>query len=807
MKRARGSAGPGAVMKRAGGGAVSDRTLRIALAVFVLLTRLPLLVRADFVSYDGTYYINQAKALLHGSLSGGAFPIGYPILIAPVLAIVRDGVLAAALVSLFASIGSVLVFDALCRRTQSRELSLLAAVIFAITPLFMRVSVLSAPESVYTFWVLLSLHQLDRRLWASGLLIGMAAATRPEAVAIAGALGAVAVYRLARSRAVMTVVTDKLSPPAMAAFVLCFLAVYGASVAMMSASVGRFTPLSRAEALRSVEMPWQFREKTIAFEGKEKLEAALERDRPAFRRGEAYGSVAQEILAGFARHLMVLIPALAVVGLVMYRGVVAVAFVPLLFIPLFTEARAQSRWLVPYLAPLIYYAMGVVAGVERARLRRGAVVLIAILALASLWLNRGVFTYGVENEYEPTRDVARRFASRVEPGDMVGDRKPYFAFYSGAQYSEIPAAPYEETITHMDTLGVRYLALNEKTVDRLRPALRPLVYDAGWVRGELRYRQIVHEETGDLIYERTGLADSLTVRRLTVPEEGDLTPSWSPDGRRVAFRRYRPGGEAAVCIVDRDGSNLRELARTSRERDPIAWSPDGARLVYTTRIDDHFELISIHVESKRTATIASTRSHEWSPSYGRASERLVFCSDRGDGPAAWTLAPGEVEAIRISPARSVADLASVSPSGRRAAWVDVEGRLILWNLESNDGLGVYEPRGVISPASWSPDERTVVVEAYDWGTAHLYLVDSNDGRALLLSHSRRGEGMPSWSPQGNEILAVTARGGPPSVWIFSNLKPFLDRLNEPYDVWTLERPEQLRTPPPPGLRRVVPTRE
>jgi len=804
MKRARGSSASARSRARFGLGRtaaweqfiMSDRARRVALAGLVLVTRLPLLVRADFVSYDGTYYINQAKALLHGSLGGGAFPIGYPILIAPVLAIVRDGVLAAALVSLAASIGSVLVFEAVCRRRLSPALSLFAALILALTPLFMRVSVLSVSESAYTFWVLLAFLELERRPWASGLSIGMAAATRPEALAIAGVLGAAAIYRGIRGQAYAT-------RRAIAAFALCFVVVYGAGVATMSAAHGRFTPLSRAGALRSIELPWQFRERMIAFEGKEKLQAAIERDQPEFHRSESYAQGAASIVASLARHLMVLVPALAVVGAVTYRGVFALALVPLVFIPLFTEVRGQSRWLVPYLPPLIYYAVLTAGRMHPERLRRWALLAMAALALASLVVNRGVFSSGVENEFRPTRDVARRFAARVAPGDLVGDRKPYFAFYSGAQYAEIPAAPYNETIAHMDERGVRYLALNEKTIDRLRPALRPLVYDAAAVRGELRYRQIVHEDTGDLIYERTGDADSLALRRLTEPEEGDLTPSWSPDGHRLAFRRYVPGGEAAVCVVDRDGGNLRELARTSRERDPIAWSPDGARVVYTARIEDNFELVAIDVASGRTTRIASTQAHEWSPCYARLDGRLVFCSDRGDEPAAWMLVRGEIDPRRISPARTVADLASVSPSGKRAAWVDVEGRLILWNLESNEGVGVYEPRGVISPASWSSDERTVVVEAYDWGAAHLYLVDSNDGRALLLTHSRSGEGMPSWSPDGDEIAAVTARGGPPSVWIFSNLKPYLDRLNETYDVWVLQRPEQLRTKPPKGLRRVI----
>ncbi len=776
----------------------SVRALGVALAVLALVVRLPLFARADFVTYDGTYYVNQAKALLEGSLGGGSFPIGYPIVIAPVLALARDGVLAGALVSLLASVGSVLVFEALCRRHVRRSLSLLAAAVLAITPLFVRASVLTLSESAYTFWVLLSLLHFDKRPWASGLAIGMAAATRPEALAITGALAIVAMVCWLRRRA-------NAGARAMAAFILCFVVVYGASVAALSIAHGRFTVLSRAGAFQSLTMPWQLREKSIEYQGKERIEAALERGRPEFDRSASYGEVMREEAVGLARQLMYLVPALAVVGVWVHRGVVAVSLIPLLFIPLFTEARGQVRWLVPYLAPLIFYAMVVVDAMRSTRLRAAATAAVAALALASLWVNRDVFSSGVESEFESTRDVARRFASRIAPGDAVADRKPYFAFYAGAKYVEIPAAPYQETINHV-VQRARYLVLHEKTVNRLRPILRPLVFDSAAVRGELRYRQLVREPTGEFVYERTGALDSLSMRRLTRPEVGDMTPAWSPDGRRIAFRRVLPEGGAAIFVVDSSGENLRELARTSQERDPIAWSRDGARLVYTALIDGNFELLSLDVRTGTSARVASSPSHEWSPSYARDTGAFVFCSDRDGTPAAWQLKPGAREPELVSPKKTVADLASFAPAGDRVAWVDLEGRLILWNLASREGVGVFEPRGVISPASWSPDGRMVAIEAFDWGVAHLYLVDAQDGRALMLTHSRSGEGMPSWSPDGSELVAVTATDETPSLWVYGNLAPFIDRLRENYDVLTLQRPEQLRTPPPEGLRRVLPAR-
>ena len=59
-------------------------------------------------------------------------------------------------------------------------------------------------------------------------------------------------------------------------------------------------------------------------------------------------------------------------------------------------------------------------------------------------------------------------------------------------------------------------------------------------------------------------------------------PSWSPDGRRIAFARGRPGGapyrtlDTRIRIVRADGTGLRTLVRG---HDP-AWSPNGRRLAF-----------------------------------------------------------------------------------------------------------------------------------------------------------------------------------------------------------------------------------
>jgi Tol biopolymer transport system component len=71
-------------------------------------------------------------------------------------------------------------------------------------------------------------------------------------------------------------------------------------------------------------------------------------------------------------------------------------------------------------------------------------------------------------------------------------------------------------------------------------------------------------------------ADGSGLRRLTRNPAVDADPTWSPDGRRIAFESKR-GGNFDIYVMNADGSGQRRLTQSGG--DP-AWSPDGRRIAF-----------------------------------------------------------------------------------------------------------------------------------------------------------------------------------------------------------------------------------
>ena len=76
-------------------------------------------------------------------------------------------------------------------------------------------------------------------------------------------------------------------------------------------------------------------------------------------------------------------------------------------------------------------------------------------------------------------------------------------------------------------------------------------------------------------------ADGDNERRLTHHDHSDTSPSWSPDGKRIAFTSGRDRSWE-IYVMDTDGDNKQNLTNhPDADRSP-SWSPDGKRIAFVS---------------------------------------------------------------------------------------------------------------------------------------------------------------------------------------------------------------------------------
>ncbi|HEX6941634.1 MAG TPA: hypothetical protein VF128_01835, partial [Gemmatimonadaceae bacterium] len=152
-------------------------------------------------------------------------------------------------------------------------------------------------------------------------------------------------------------------------------------------------------------------------------------------------------------------------------------------------------------------------------------------------------------------------------------------------------------------------------------------------------------------------------------------PTYSPDGRTIAFQGYRAGGYD-IWAVAPDGSNQRQLTSGPFDDREPAWSHDGTRVAFSSdrgpsisagqprASTGNYNVWVLEVGSGKLTQITTDRADDFMPTWSPDDKEIAFISTRAGGQTIWavTLAGGAERRISAEGVR--ADAPSWGPGGK-----------------------------------------------------------------------------------------------------------------------------------------------
>ena len=236
-----------------------------------------------------------------------------------------------------------------------------------------------------------------------------------------------------------------------------------------------------------------------------------------------------------------------------------------------------------------------------------------------------------------------------------------------------------------------------------------------------------------------------TVVRSTEPL---LSPSWSPDGGKLAYVSYE-GGNSSIYLQTIASGARELLAKFRGINGAPSFSPDGRRLALTLSKSGNPEIYVMDLGSRALTQVTNHFAIDTSAVWSGDGSTLYFTSDRGGKPQIYQVPASGGGATRVTFQGSYNADPTVSGDNKKLAATQQSGggyRIALMDRGVGGSWTNLSPGPLDESPSFAPNGMMILYAAREGRRDVLYAV-SSDGRVrqrLVLAAGDVRE--PAWGP-------------------------------------------------------------
>mgnify|MGYP001077608650 FL=1 len=207
-------------------------------------------------------------------------------------------------------------------------------------------------------------------------------------------------------------------------------------------------------------------------------------------------------------------------------------------------------------------------------------------------------------------------------------------------------------------------------------------------------------------------SDGANEKVLLTSSEPIISPSWSPDGKKVAYVSFETG-IAKVFIQDIASGKRESVLSKSTQISSPSWSPDGKYLSLTLYQDGNAEIYIMRLRDRTLTRMTNQFAIDTESSWSPKGNKIIFTSGRSGSPQIYEL-----------------DLRKLNPKAKRISFE-----------------GTYNAK-----ASYLPKEEGIIfVHRSDDGLFHIALKYKKENFIRVLTEAKMDES-PSVAPNGNMVI-------------------------------------------------------
>ncbi len=211
-------------------------------------------------------------------------------------------------------------------------------------------------------------------------------------------------------------------------------------------------------------------------------------------------------------------------------------------------------------------------------------------------------------------------------------------------------------------------------------------------------------------------ADGFNPQTVVSSKEPLISPSWSPDGTKLAYVSFEKK-KPVIFIQSLVSGQRYVLANFKGNNSAPSWSPDGNRLAIVLTYSANSQVYTINSDGTGLKQLTSSNGIDTEPVWSPDGSLIYFTSNRGGGPQIYKVSSASGDVKRVTFEGSYNVTPRISPDGKLLAFIK----------QGPDGF-------------------------------HVAVQDLNSGQVQVLSDTSQDES-PSFAPNGRMIIYATNIGG------------------------------------------------